>query len=161
MPFYKTRKRGHPEHLYILIPVKSSFYNTRKSYHIETYYCRTVIFKYSFFPYVILKWNRLHQMLRNSNSCGIFTNSLLQIDRTVSKPKFNMHNPVRLKLLTRLRLRVSHLNENRFNHNFKDCINPHCSCSLEVESTSHFFLHCHNFVNIRNNLFNKLNSINC
>ena len=161
MPFYKIRKRGHPEHLYILIPVKSSSYNTHKSYHIETYYCRTVIFKYSFFPYVILKLNRLHQMLHNSNSCSIFTNSLLQIDRTVPKPKFNLDNSMRLKLLTRLRLRVSHLNEHRFNHNFKDCINPHYSCSLEVESTSHFFLHCHNFVNIRNNLLNKLNSINC
>ena len=56
---------------------------------------------------------------------------------------------------------LSHLNEHRFNHNFEDCINPQCSCSLEVESTTLFFLHCHNFVNIRNTLLNKLNSISC
>ena len=69
------------------------------------------------------------------------------------KPTFNIHNPLGLKLLTRLRLGLSHLNYHRFNHNFKDCINPLCLFSLEVESTVHFFLHCHNFVNIRNTLF--------
>ena len=58
-----------------------------------------------------------------------------------------------------LRLGLSHLNEHRFNHNFGDCINPLCSCSLEIESTVDFFQHRHNFVNIRNTLFNKLNSI--
>ena len=34
------------------------------------------------------------------------------------------------------------LNEHRFRHNFKNCINPLCSCSLELENTLHFFLHC-------------------
>ena len=58
-----------------------------------------------------------------------------------------------------LKLELSHLNEHKCNHNFEDCINPLCSYSLEVESTVHFFLHCHNFVNIRNTLLNKLNSI--
>ena len=58
-----------------------------------------------------------------------------------------------------LRLEQHHLNEHRFNHNFGDCINPLCLCSLDVQSTVHFFLHCHNFVNIRNTLLNKLNSI--
>ena len=58
-----------------------------------------------------------------------------------------------------LKLELSHLNEHWCNHNFEDCLNPLCSYSLEVESTVHFFLHCHNFVNIRNTLLNKLNSI--
>ena len=99
--------------------------------------------------------------LHNSKSYNIFKNSLLEIGRPMPKPTFNIHNPLGLKLLTRLRLGLSHLNEHRFNHNFEDCINPLCSCSLEVESTTHFFLHCHNFVNIRNTLLNKLNSISC
>ena len=58
-----------------------------------------------------------------------------------------------------LRIGLSYLNEHRFNHNFGDCINLLCSCSLEVASTAHILLHCHNFVNIRNTLLNKLNSI--
>ena len=48
------------------------------------------------------------------------------------KPTFKIHNPLGLKLLTRLRLGLSHLNEHRFNDNFEDCITPLCSCSLEV-----------------------------
>ena len=31
----------------------------------------------------------------------------------------------------------SHLNEHKFRHNFQDCLNPLCSCSLEIEDTVH------------------------
>ena len=77
------------------------------------------------------------------------------------KPAFNIHNPLALKLLTRLRLRLIHLGEHRFNHNFEDWINPLYSSSLEFESKEHFWLHCHNFVNIRNALLIKLTGISC
>ena len=97
---------------------------TRNSDHIETYYCRTDIFKYSFFPYTIVEWNRLEHTLRNSISYNIFKNSLLEIGRPMPKPTFNILNTLRLKQLTRLRLGLSHLNQHRFNHNFEDCINP-------------------------------------
>ena len=50
-----------------------------------------------------------------------------------------------MKLLTRLGLGLSHLNDHNFNHNFRDCINPLCSCSLRVKNNVHFFLHCHHF----------------
>ena len=126
--FYKIKTRGHPGYLYKLIPAKSSSYNTRNSDHIEKYCWRTDIFKYSFFPYTIVEWSRLDQALRNSKSYSIFKNSLLKIGRPMPKPTFNIHNPLGLKLLTRLGLGLSHLNEHRFNHNFKDCINPLCSC---------------------------------
>ena len=55
------------------------------------------------------------------------------------KPTFNIYTPLGLKLLTHLRLGLSHLNEHMFNHNFEDSINRLCSCTLEVESTAHFF----------------------
>ena len=44
-------------------------------------------------------------------------------------------DPIGLKLSTRLCLGFSHLNEYRFRHNFQDCMNPLCSCSLEIEDT--------------------------
>ena len=53
-----------------------------------------------------------------------FKNSLLKIGRPMPKPTFNIHNPLGLKLLRCLRLELSHLNENRFNHNSEVCINP-------------------------------------
>ena len=141
--FYKIKTRGHPEYLYKLIPAKSSSYDTRNSNHNEIYYSRTDIFKYSFFPYTIVELNRLDHTLHNSKFYNIFKNSLLKIGRPIRKPTFSIHNPLGLQLLTRLRLGLSHLNEHRFNHNFENCVNPLCSCSLEVESTSHFCLHCY------------------
>ena len=33
-------------------------YNTRNTDQIETYYCKTDIFKNSFFPYTIIEWNK-------------------------------------------------------------------------------------------------------
>ena len=41
----------------------------------------------------------------------------------------------------RLRLHFSHLRENKFWHCFKDTLNPLLSYSVEVETTTHHFLH--------------------
>ena len=65
------------------------------------------------------------------------------------------------KLLTRLILGLSHLNEHRFDHNFQSRINPLCSCSLAIESTTHFRLHCHYFSNICSTLLNSINEVLC
>ena len=67
-----------------------------------------------------------------------------------------MPKTIGLKLLTRLRLSLSHLNEHRFNYNFENCVDPLCTCSLEAETTSHFFLHFHYYHPIRLTLFNEL-----
>ena len=96
--------------------------------------------------------------IRNSTYI-VFRNHLLKIIRQVSNPVNNIQNYISLKLLTRLRLGLSHLNEHRFNHNFHNCINPLCTCSLEVESTANFFLHCHHYHNIRAKLLNSLDVI--
>ena len=71
---------------------------------------------------------------------------------------FNVHDPVGIKYLTRLRLGLSHLNEHKFRHNFKDCLNPLCSCSLEVETVIHYFLHCHYYIICRT-LLDTVNEI--
>ena len=70
-----------------------------------------------------------------------------------------MLDPNSLKLLTRQRLGLNNLNKHKFNHYFKEWANPLCSCSLQVESVSHFFLHCHYFTDIRKTLFNELQSV--
>ena len=49
---------------------------------------------------------------------------------------YNICNPNGLKLLTRLRLGLSHLNEDRFNHNFEGCITL---CALVIWRLSHYF----------------------
>ena len=63
------------------------------------------------------------------------------------------------KLLTRFRLNFSHLNEHRFLHNFQDCLNPLCSCSLDTEDISHYLLHCQPSSKQHNDLKNSVNTV--
>ena len=76
--------------------------------------------------------------------------------RPHAKSTYRIHNPVGIRLLTRLRLGLSHLNEHKFRHNFADCVNLLCSCTIKPETTLHFFLHCRNFLNIRRKLFDEI-----
>ena len=84
---------------------------------------------------------------------------MLKFIRTIPNSVFNVVDVYGIKLLTRLRVGLSHLREHKFRHNFQDTINPLCSCSLEVESTSHFFLRCQNFITPRTNLMNELRKL--
>ena len=56
---------------------------------------------------------------------------------------------------------MSHLREQKFKHNFQDCLNLICSCGLDIESTSHFLLHCPTFNDERYTLLSTLNNIDC
>ena len=69
-----------------------------------------------------------------------FRKSFLKIGRLLQNSVFKVYKPLEIELLTRLRLGVSHLNKHKFKLNFYNCLNQLCSCSLEVESTVHFFL---------------------
>ena len=51
---YKIKTNQIPKYFYELLPTESHTYNTRNIENFETYYCRTDLFKYSFFPYVIV-----------------------------------------------------------------------------------------------------------
>ena len=72
------------------------------------------------------------------------------------KSLFSIHDPAGVKLLTRLRLGFSHLNEHKFRHNFKDTPSPMCNCGSETETTHHFFLRCPFYTKERQKLLNSL-----
>ena len=107
----------------------------------------------------MVEWNKLDLDIRKSKSYTIFQNGFLKIGRPNQCSVYRIHNPIGLKLLTRLRVGLRHLNENKFHNNFQSCINPLCSCSLEIESTTHFLLHCHHFSNICSTLLNSINKV--
>ena len=50
--------------------------------------------------------------------------------------------------------------EHKFRHGFLDCLNPICSCGLDIETTCHYLLHCPNFTNERSILLNNVSTIN-
>ena len=98
--------------------------------NVTKYQCRTEAFKSSFFPWTITEWNRLDLQIWDL-FYTTFRKHFIAKFRLLSNSVFNIHNPIDIKLLTTLRLGLSHLNEHRFNHKFQNCRNPKCICSSE------------------------------
>ena len=87
-------------------------------------FCRTMSFKNSFLPYAIMKWNKLDSEIRNADTYVSFRKMLLNFIRPTGNSTYKTYEPLRIKLLTRLRLGFSHLSEHKFRHNFADSLNP-------------------------------------
>ena len=90
---------------------------------------------------------------------NIFKLSLLIFDRPAENSVFYINYPYGLKLLTKLRLGLSHLRYHKFRHNFQDCINPVYDCGIEIETTTHFLLHCPLFQSARQSLLIDIKKI--
>ena len=56
---------------------------------------------------------------------------------------------------------LTHFREHKFKHSFQDCLNPLCFCDNEIETSTHYLLHCPTYTNERMTLLNKIKSINC
>ena len=54
---------------------------------------------------------------------------------------YNCHNPTGIKLLTRLRVSLSHLCEYKFKRNFQDTLSPICNYDEDIETSSHYIFH--------------------
>ena len=147
-----------PNYLIDLITKCDTTIRTRSN-SIPTFHCRTDCFKYSFFPSTLNYWFSLYINIRNSDSISLFKSRLLSFIRPVQNKIYNIFDPEGLKFLTRLRLGISHLNAHRFRHNFQDCLNPLCSCSLEIEDSTHYLLHFRHFSTQRANLMNSVKSV--
>ena len=57
-----------------------------------------------FSPSTIIERSKLDLSIRNSTSLNIFEGRLLQFERPLENSVFTIHNPVRIKYLTRLRI---------------------------------------------------------
>ena len=107
---------------------------------------------------VIAVCNKLKPEISNVETYLKFRKLTLNLDngRPIFNSIYDIFNLVGLKYLTCLQLELSHLNEYKFKHNFQDCLNPLCSCSLKPESNSHFFLCCHYYTILCADLMNGL-----
>ena len=72
---------------------------------------------------------------------------------------YNCHNPRGIKLLIRLRVGLSPLPEHKFKHSFQDTLNPICNCGEDIETTSHYLLHCPDYLHERKTLLNTVSCI--
>ena len=153
--FYKIVLNKSPNHLYNYVSTVNQSCQTRSSDGFLDMCCRTEYFANSFFPYTIKKWKNLNLEICKSVSYEVFQNSLLKLIRPSPNSLFNISDSLGIKLLTRFCLGLSHVREHKFIHNFQDTINPLCSCSLELELITYFFLRCQNFTDLRICLMNK------
>ena len=112
-----------------------------------------------FFPSTLNDWLKLDENITNSESVAIFKSRLLSFISPVQSNIYHIFDSKGLKFLTRLQLDLSLLNEHKFCHNFQDCLNPLCSCSLQIKDTSHYLLHCQHFSNHRIDLMNSVKSV--
>ena len=85
---------------------------------------------------------------------------ILSFIRPSPDSTFNCHNLRGIKLLSRLRLGLSHLREHKFKHCFQDSLNPFCNYEKgEVETSSPYLLHCSNYSEERLALLNTTKNI--
>ena len=154
---YKVFSTGQPSYIYDLLTSMRS--SRRHVNSFNTVSCKSEYFKNSFIPNVINEWNKLDTVIRSSTSYNLFRNTLLNFIRPVQRKTFNINDSVGVKLLTRLRLGFSHLREHKFRQSFRDILNPLCPCSIETETTAHYFLRCHFYNANRSSLMDELNEI--
>ena len=88
------------------------------------------------------EWYKLDISLRNganSKRFGCMLNNFFNLEH---KSLFAIHDSAGAKLLSRLRLKFSHLNKHKFRHYFKDPLSPISDCDSKTDTTDHFFLRC-------------------
>ena len=99
---------------------------------------------------------KLDISLRKPENIKRFKPMLKDFFNLKQKSLFAIHDPAAVKLLSRLRLKFSHLNEHKFRHDFKDALSAMCDCSSETETTDHFLLCCPFIAINRQKLLNDL-----
>ena len=157
--FYKIYNEQATGYLTELITTRNEAYQTRHSAKIPSLSFKHNFFKNTFFPSAILEWSKLDPSLQNSASYNVFKKSILKFIRPSSNKIFQCHNSKGIKSVTILRLGLSHLQEHKFKHSFQVTLNPVCSCGLDIETTSHYFLHSTLFHAERSTLLNNINEI--
>ena len=144
MKFFKNILNGlTPKYeIWYYTCVKWQMLQYKSSVKVGTYsfYTITKSFINTFSPFCIKEWSKLDIKIRNLLSVSRFKKLLLIYFKTVENSVLDVHNPIGINLLNRLRLNFSEPNENEFCQNFRDTVNPFCLCNLETEATSHYLL---------------------
>ena len=112
--FYKILKDQSPKYLFNIIPGLTRPCCTRNASNIPHFKVKHSFFKNTFFPSVIIEWNKLDPEIQIAPSLNIFKRNILKFIRPTAKNIFGCHNLKGIKCLTRLRLGFNHLYEHKF-----------------------------------------------
>ena len=114
--FHKIYHKKSPNYLYQLIPQNHNRFYLRNQHLIPQIFCRTNNFSDSFFPTAIKEFNKLDYQISHNVSFQSFRKFLLKSIRPVPNSLFDANDPYGVKLLTRLRVGLSHLKYQKFRH---------------------------------------------
>ena len=153
---YKIINEQAPEYLQHLLPpsrADSNPYLLRSNNNITIPPARLDIYLKSFFPNTIREWNSLDINVRNSINLSTFKR---KIKTPINQAPFYFREGDRkLNILhTKLRYRCSGLNSDLSRVNLVESNN--CSCGTAPEDAGHYFLHCHKYDLLRQQLFSNL-----
>ena len=95
--------------------------------------------KHNLFSSGVIQWKSIHNNIRKIETFSTFI-KLLKIKnpkfiRLTPKSIFNCKN-YRIKVITRLRLGLTHLRERKFKYRCKETLNPICSWLIDVKMTT-------------------------
>ena len=157
--FFNLKNNQSPEYLFNLIPAeRQTNYDLRNQRIYTPAVSRTVRFSNTYFSNAPYEWNLLDRDIRSSKSIAEFKRKLLSKIRPAENSVYNIYDIEGVRILTKLRLNFSALNEHRFRHRF-NIVSPLCNCSTANEDTEHFLLHCPMFYHLRRNLLGQLSEI--
>ena len=128
------------KNLFELILTTRLEYMTRHKNSIPHFDLSLIILQI-FFPSAIIKRNNLDS---NIKILVLFKKRMLTFIKRNTNGIFHCLNPKSLKLVTRLKLRLSQYRCYKLKHRFQDTLNPICICGT-AETTVYYRLHCPNF----------------
>ena len=114
----------------------------------------------SFFPSCVFSWNRfLTVAQRNAMNIKQFQNIVLSSFKPEKTNNFSINDRMGLRFLTQLRVDLNPLRKYKFERRFLDTTDEYCLCGFGIEDVDHYLLHCHQFIDIRNELFDNISGI--
>ena len=158
--FYQIIKNESPSYLYHLIPKPLTSYSSRNSENLSPIKANHSFVKNTFFLSAIIEWNELDSNISCSPSYKLFRKRILEFIIPQPYTIFHVLNSLGLTYLTRLRVGLSHLREEKFRHNSRDSLNSICNCGSAIESTQHYLLHYLNFKNEKQSLLPNVRIVN-
>ena len=90
------------------------------------------------------------------NKWVIFKTKIRNFIRPQKNSIFKIHETNCIKLLNRIRLSFSHLNDHKFRNNCIATITPKCNCTLEPGIIPHYLLRCNLYSDLRKELLNDI-----
>ena len=118
----------------------------------------TTRFQNSFFPYCHTNWINLDLSIRNAASLNIFKKQILSDIRPPMKSTYGVRDRRGIRIISQLRVQHSDLRNDRFRHKF-NCPSPDCPCGSDVESNTHYLLHCSRYHHQRINYLQQVRDI--